>query len=294
MGLGPWAAALLLAAVGPERDWAEVWRRLAEVRALDAASEARSAGLEELGQVAALERGTPRGALLEAHLNRLDGRAGTLTPPAGAQQRWPYAGEENWLAAEVLAPSPERAAAARRALDELPGAIPAERVRLAFDIGVEEAGALRLESARGVQEALHRRYRAVWSGIDLALTDQRLGDYAAADRVLGEQIAAEEAAGSPSGDLWSQRGTFALGAGDEARGRDYLGFGLARGSSDAAVVLARLDLEQGRLSQARAGFRALMLDEVISPWAPRGWGVSLLPQTAAATWSAEPPPTAGD
>jgi len=296
VGLGLLAAALLAAAAaGPaERDWAAVWRRLAVVRAAALGAQTRTVGLAELTQVAEEERGTPRGALLAAHLGRLLGTGGTLTPPAGAQRPWPYAGEENWLAAEVLAPSPERAAAARRALDEQQGPVPDERVRLAFDVGVEEARALRLESARGLQEALHRRYRAIWSALDLALTDARLGDYPAADALLAEQIAAEEAAGRTAGDLWAQRGTFALGSGDEAGGRDYLGLGVARGSSDAAVVLARLDLEQGRLSEARAGFRALLQDDPLSPWTPRGWGVSLLPEPADAAWSADPLPTAGE
>jgi hypothetical protein len=275
-------------------DWAPVWERLAAARAAPAGSEERAARLEELAEVAAAAEGTPEGALLEAQVDRLEGRAGALLPPAGAAAPWPYAGEENWLAAEVLAPSPERAGAARRALDELPGPVPDERVRLAWGIGVEEARALRLESAQGLQEALHRRFRAVWSAMDLALTLTRLGSYAAADQVLGEQIAGEEAAGSPSGELWAQRGTAALGAGDEARGRDYLGLGVARGSLDAAVVLARLDLEQGRLSAARAGFRALLFAEEPIPWAPKGWGLTLLPETPVATWSADQARTAGE
>lgn len=274
------------------RDWGPIWERLAAARAAPEGSEERAARLVELQEVTAGAAGTPRGALLKAQVDRLAGRDGALTPPAGAAAPWPYAGEENWLAAEVLAPSPERATAARRALDELPGPIPDDRVRLAWEIGVEEARALRLESAQGLQEALHRRFRAVWSAMDLSLTLTRLGLHDACDEVLGEQIASEEKAGSPTGDLWSQRGTATLGAGDEARGRDYLGLGVARGSRDAVVVLARLDLEQGRLSAARAGFRTLLVDGEPSPWAPKGWGLTLLPETPEATWSADPARTA--
>jgi hypothetical protein len=214
---------------------------------------------------------------LDAQLARLEGRAAVLVLPPGTAGEWPFEGAENWLAAEVLAPSSLRAAAVLRALPATAGALPPERMRLAWEVGADEARALRLDGARGLQEALHRRALAAWSAMDLALTLNRLGDAQAADRVLSEQIERESAAGRPTGDLWAQRGTQALGNGDEVLARDYLGHGLARGSVDAGVVLARLDLDRGRLAEARAGFRALLLDPAPSPWAARGWGLSLLP-----------------
>ncbi len=286
------ALALALAAraalQGGAQDWPATWTRVQELARLAPESAELAAGLESLGDQAEEAAGTPRGALLEAWIARLGGGAAPLSPPASAAADWPYAGEENWLAAEVLAPSPLRALAARKGLEELGGPVSSERIRLAWEIGVEEARALRLEGALDLQTALHQRSAAAWSASDLALTLSRLGRFAEADKVLQEQIAREEAQGASAADLWAGRGTFALGAGDEARGRDYLGVGLMRGSTDAGVVLARLDLEQGRLPEARAGFRALMLADEVHPWALRGFGIAHLPEPPAAPWRAEP------
>ena len=98
-----------------------------------------------------------------------------------------------------------------------------------------------------------------------------------ADAVLADVIASQEAAGRPTGDLWSQRGISALAAGDNRRALNYFGRALARGSSNAAVVLARMDLDAGRRRAARIGFRALLWYGEPGAWALRGWGLSLLP-----------------
>ncbi|MEM7309759.1 MAG: hypothetical protein AAF682_23995 [Planctomycetota bacterium] len=272
---------------GPAQDsdpsWGEIWHRLAEVRALEAESPGRAAALAELEAVAEARSGSWRGDLLAVHVDRLLGRTAALRMPTGSTAPWPFSLEESWLAAEVLEASPARSQAALSALAGSPAQLSGQRVRLAWEIGVEEARALRLEGAQAIQAALHERYLAVWSAMDLALTESRLGAYEAADRVLAAQIAREGEAGRPTVDLWSQRGTLALGSGDEERARDYLGFARARGSSNAGVVLARLDLDRGKLPEARAGFRALLLDPEPSPWAPRGWGLALLPRGSGGT-----------
>jgi hypothetical protein len=106
-----------------------------------------------------------------------------------------------------------------------------------------------------------------------------LGRHEASDTVLAGVIATEEAAGRPTADLWSQRGISALAAGDNRRALDYFGRALARGSVNAAVVLARRDLDAGRRREARIGFRALSWGEEAGAWALRGWGLSLLPES---------------
>ena len=206
---------------------------------------------------------------------------------AGLLAQDPAPADARWAAIAAREPGPDRASAVGRALKAGGGPLSADHLRLAWEVAVEEATALRLDGARAIQRVLHDRYAAVWSAMDLSLTLQRLGEEARADACLASQIAREESAGRPSGALWSQRGILALGSGDERRARDYLGLGCARGSADAGVVLARLDLDRGRLPAARAGFRALLLDDDPSPWAPRGWGLALLPQAEGAAGSTD-------
>jgi hypothetical protein len=260
-----------------EVDWPEAWVRLAGARAAAVDSPERAAALVGLDELARAEAATARGALLHTHLDRLRGGDAVLQVPGATMGTWPFEGAENWLAAEVLGGGPMRARAAREALEAGGGAISPERVRMAWEIGVAEARALRLDAARGLQAALHQRFLATWSAMDLALTETKLGAYERADAVLAEQIVREVQAGQATGELWARRGTLTLGSGDELRARDYLGFGRAQGSLDAGVILAKLDLDRGRLPEALAGFRALLLDDDPSPWARRGWGLALLP-----------------
>jgi hypothetical protein len=189
----------------------------------------------------------------------------------------PFRGAELWFLADILPSGPERAEVALEALRSTETAQDWQ-VLLAWNAAVEEALALRLAGpALALQEELAARYAADWSAIDLALTRRLLGDAAGADEVLSRAIEREASAGRPTAELWSQRGIAALAAGDEARGRDYLGRALALGSEDAGLVLARLDLVAGRPEAARRGFRPPILRTPQADWALRGWGVSLLP-----------------
>ena len=290
MGLGALSATGLaalasLAAGGPQEasgDWASIWDRLAAAEALAADDPQRSSALETLGDLPQAEENGPRGRLLAAHVERLLGETFEFQLLPGEAAQWPFDGRESWLAARVLGPSPQRASAAQRALEATHGPLTGPQATLAWEIGVEEARALRLETARVIQAALHERYLAAWSASDLALTQSKLSDYTAADALLAGQIDRERAAGRPTAGLWATRGILALGSGDEPSARDYLGLGRVRGSADAGLVLARLDLTRGRLPEARAGFRALLLDPNPSPWAPRGWGLALLPRRSGA------------
>lgn len=258
-------------------DWADAWARLAGARAAVDSPE-RAETLADLEQLARAEATSARGALLGMQLGRLRGGDAVLRLPAAATGAWPFEGAENWLAAEVLEDGPARVRAAQEAVNTGGGTISPERVRMAWEIAVAEARGLRLDAARGLQAALHQRFLATWSAMDLALTETKLGAYERADAVLAEQILREAQAGQATGALWARRGLLTLGSGDELRARDYLGFGRARGSLDAGVVLARLDLDHGRLTEALAGFRALLIDDDPSPWARRGWGLALLPE----------------
>jgi len=274
-----------------DADWASVWARLDGLRELEAESPAAVRMAGELAGVARAHAADPRGRLVAAQLDRIAGR-----PPAPGVldelARLPleaFEGRAIWLLAEVLPPGPQRVRAALQALAMTDSPTPRE-VRIAWNVAVDEARALRLaEGASPIQEVLFERFPAPWSAIDLALTRTWLGDAAGVDAVLAQAIAREEAAGRPAADLWSQRGIAALGFGDEARARDYLGRALARGSEDASLVLGRLDLDAGRLEAARMEFRASILSDRPAAWALRGWGLTLLPRPQAA-----PEPPGGD
>jgi hypothetical protein len=199
---------------------------------------------------------------------------GPTARPATAQDVASSKLSEAWSSVEARAAGPERARAAAQLLADrslTPG--PAE-TQLAWRIGVEEADALRFESAALVQQALYDRVPALWSAANLALTLNRLHGPEAAERVLAPlQFTAT---GRDAADLWSQRGTYWCGAGAGRIGRGYLGRAIALGSTDATVVLAREDLENLRIAAARCGFRAALLEPAPSPWALRGFGVALL------------------
>lgn len=177
--------------------------------------------------------------------------------------------------------SPERLAAVRSALQTLDAPLEGASLRLVWQTGVDAARALELEDAIAIQSWLAARHPADWSAMDLALSLGMAGETARADAVLADAIARARTAGEPTAELWSRRGILWLGAGDERRGRDGLGHALALGSADASIVLALLDLHQGRPAKARAGFRAGLYDDPPGAWALRGWGLSLLPADPA-------------
>jgi len=198
--------------------------------------------------------------------------AAPLAPGQGAQDAWQRA-------AALPAGDPARATAVLEALRAQPGALDEAAQRVAWETGVEAARALRIEQAIAIQTALEERHPAAWSGMDLALSLGLAGRPDEADLVLERSLArALTAEPAACGELWSRRGLLWMGQGEERRARDCLGRALARGSRDAALLLAWMDLEHGRLEGARAGFRAALYDDPSGAWALRGWGLALLPE----------------
>lgn len=284
------SVALLLAAlgVGPpahqeaeppaEEDWEQVWSEVERLRSLPPGE---APALEaELQEVRDRHRGGARGELLGAWLDLRAGGAPVEALPG--LEPWPFDGPENWIAAEVLAPGGARTRALLEGLADGRPEPSRDQLMLAWTAGLTYAGELLwMEEAVRVQRALHRRYGTVWSVLNLAFTLHRSGSSDEADALLGEYIAAAEppagqAAPAELAELWNNRGLIALGRGRERQARDCFGRALALGSTDSALILARIDLSRGNIAEARAGFRGLLLDVEPHAWALRGWGVALL------------------
>jgi tetratricopeptide (TPR) repeat protein len=274
--------ALLLAIMESAGSQDEAWARLwSDVEALNSAglteAEARGhrASIHE-----ALERAseTPQALLLRAAVEALDGRPNALlTLRLEALRPRPFSPRELWHLGRLLPPGPERAHVVIESLENTP-TLERWQVLVAWNVALDEARALRVgEGALPIQLALHERYGGSATAYDLALTHRALGQGEAAERVLAAALAALQGDDGGRADLWEARGLNALGFGDEARARDYLGRALSNGSDGAGLVLSRLELMSGRPAPARAGFQALILDSPPPDWAWRGWGMTLLP-----------------
>ncbi len=279
-------ALVVLAAFVPSHQgdpWAQIWTELEALRAGTASPAETGALREHLVEATRVGADEPRRELLRASLEATAGHEVSLPARRLAALRPnPFSAREQWFLADLLPPGPERAGAVLAAL-ESPTSLARWQFLLAWNTAADEARALRYEeSTLPIQLNLHARYQAEWSALDLALTYKALGQQAAAERVISEAIAREEGAGRRPYALWEQRGVLAFAFGDERTSRDYLGRALALGSDEAGLLLARLDLMQGRAEAARRGFRALILNAPPPDWAWRGWGTTLLPQPFAA------------
>ncbi len=189
--------------------------------------------------------------------------------------------ERAWAAARAAPEGPARNAELARWLDlrqrwpERPP-VPADRMQGAWEGWVEAARDLRFDEALAIGRPLHAEARATWSALSLSLTLNRSGHPREADAVLGGQIEREPAVAG----LWSQRGIYELANGDEAVALGYLDQAVELGSADARAVIARLDLSRERWTEAREGFREVLVHEPTHPWAARAWGVALLAKPA--------------
>jgi Flp pilus assembly protein TadD len=117
--------------------------------------------------------------------------------------------------------------------------------------------------------------------MSLGLACTRAGLNAQAAEVLREQLALSDE-GPGQAALMERLGLAYLGAGNQVLARRELGAALARGSSNAGVVLGMLAFRQGRPEAARALFRSILDEEPAQSWAHRGWGLSMLPAPDAA------------
>jgi hypothetical protein len=269
----------------PDADdrWLSIWAAVEEWRAAEPRADAGPllASAQALGDPLRLDllRALIAGAQDDGARAALGDRLGAV--PGGAT--WPLSGSESWLAARVLPPGVSLGRCILAALDAGDGVLSNEQLTIAYGAGVEAAEDLRLGEAIAIQRAVHARAAAEWSAFNLTLSLRRAGDYDGADRVLAEQI--ERA---PSPEVVSQRGLNALGAGRVELARSLLGTAVARGSRDAALILARLDLAAGRIDAARNAFRALVAQEPPGAWALRGWGVALVESSVAAPSTGSP------
>lgn len=268
---------LVLLGLGALQDaWSRVWSDLAALRG-GKLSPAETELVE--ARLAEAARGAAAGPRLELLRAELDARAGLEVSRRARElaelEPCPFEGPELWFLADLLPGGTRRQELLLAALAATPE-LASWQVLLAWNCAVDEARSQRFEAALPVQEELHRRYAAEWSATDLALTYRQLGRRSELEALFQAALAR-----TPTGELWAQYAIATLGAGDERRARDYLGRALGLGSTDAALVLARLDLVTGRREAARAGFRVLILDAPPPDWAWRGWGTTLLPDAFA-------------
>lgn len=272
-----------LAAPRQADPWPQIWTELEALRGGKTSPTEADVLRKHLREVLERAANGPRADLLDAGLEALSGR--DVTAAAArlcALQPCPFSTRELWLLADLAPRGQERAHIVLTAL-EAHGPLADWQVLLAWNVAVDEARALRLEeTALPIQISLNERFRAQWSAEDLALTLRLLGREDASSRVLEDAIRQERDAGRRPAGLLEKRGIHALGFGDEALARDYLGQALAEGSDDAGLVLARLDLMSCSSENARCGFQALLFRQPPADWAWRGWGSALLPAPFAA------------
>ena len=193
---------------------------------------------------------------------------------------------DGWEDVGAMEPGTERGQAIAALLGSNPGSLDQAQLTMAWEAGKRAAEGLELELALKIQGPLFELAPAEWSGINLAITLQRLGDWRAADAVMGTLLAEVSLADPAS--TWSQRGIFALGEGEFLLAREYLGRALCLGSADASSILAREDLARHQFPSARAGFRAALASNPEHPWALRGWGLSLLGTPPVPTGEKQP------
>ena len=197
-----------------------------------------------------------------------------------------FALSDGWEEVHAMEPGTARGKAIAALLATKPDSLEQDELMLAWEAGKRAAEGLELNLALEIQGPLFELAPAEWSGVNLAITFQRLGDWRASDEVMGTLLQGIPLA-DPAG-TWSQRGIFALGAGEVLLAREHLGRALCLGSADASAILAREDLARDNIQSSRAGFRAALAGNPEHPWALRGWGLSLLGASPVPTGEKQP------
>ncbi len=126
--------------------------------------------------------------------------------------------------------------------------------------------------AIALQHLLHQKNGADWTAVNLALSLERVGDFDGAAAVLEEQT--WRGAASPL--IMTRQGLGLIARGRMRAGRARLSIAMARGSDDAEITLARLDLSSGRRVEALKGFSAVLSRSDAGAWSRRGYGMALL------------------
>jgi hypothetical protein len=283
-----------------ERVWADVdkvdqathhganWKRRINLLG-DTAGERRIVGLSQ-GD----EQDLFRTRLLQWHLERIKGRRQDhVDPPRGAMH---WLRGEPWLAAQALPPGPTRCAAMLLALEEAGASRISAQLATAERQAREELadanvlGAAALAERVGALEPTPARLELwAWAMTQAARTAEVEREWnqrtQLVERARGGRVA-DEALESP----WRViRARAALGRDDELAARAELGAALALGSSDAAVLTARLLLARGERERARVLARAWVDTGPSSDMAGALWALARLGELPTASPARAPP-----
>lgn len=288
-------AALLPA---PDGDWSTVWDELERLHSLTPGTAPAQRLEEELRALSANREREARKVHDRAEAFRSRVLLAEIERWRGAQPRglgapgveMDYQPREARFAAEVLAPGSARADAALRALRDANDPRATQRDDLALAVAREEYGALRLEGALALAAEIEERTHA-GAATQLALRcESLLGRGPQAEERLAR--AARRASG-PAPELDVLAAELALAAGEPGRARRCLGRGLAAGTPEARLALARRDLEEGQRARA-ARLAADLLgerEERAPQLARQGWSafaLALLPPGKANSASGVP------
>jgi nucleotide-binding universal stress UspA family protein len=187
-----------------------------------------------------------------------------------------------WAFSLALSPGEALDAALCLALDEGPPDAMAPVLKRGYERFMLHSSAASGAQAVSLAEALHRRARAVWSGMNLAISRTRAGDYVGASETLSELLKGELS----DADLAVMRSRLSLvyfGRGGLVMARGHLGAGLTQGSGDSGIVLGLIAIEGGHWGRSRVLFRSALARDPRQAWAGRGWGLSMVPRTQRLT-----------
>ena len=266
---------LLLPSLRPAQDWSSVWADLWRLESLGEGAEADRLR-EELGRLMEGAEDRGRAAILRAHLFPQAGPLEAAELPADLDPQ-----SAGW-AAPVMEAGLARAETYALALEDPSQEAYARVVGPAFQAFVADVDAMRVEAAEVLGVALHERAQATWSAGSLALWSTRMGKDERSRRVLDERLASPDLGPDERRELLERRAISALGAGDIVQARRDLGATMAMGATNPVQILARLALAEGERRRSSRLFGSLLVpraDEdplATSPWALRGWGLSLL------------------
>ncbi len=230
-----------------------------------------------------------RARVLMAQLERWRGNQPRALAAPGTQID--YAPREARLAAEVLAPCEDRAAAALAALKDAADERGVDRRALALRVAQEELRACRLQGAQALGEALAETRNDLPAVLLVVRCESLSGHAARAEQRLTAQR--QSAAGAEAIALDLLEAELALAREEPGAARRALGRAWAAGSPAAALGLAARDLEEGQCARAARLPAGLLTDGsgLERGSARRAWiafGLALVPPSKANSASGGP------